>query len=144
MGEITVYTLTIKCIYGGNHSTQQKPLLYNINTAHIFLFFFYIKTPENANLHRITTNITLMEESLMLMTRVINLVSVTYDKLFCSTSVHSRFLLEFVQFFSFLCSGFYGLLFAIVFLSSLRLLISPFVSSNPCKQFLDRKYILLL
>ena len=35
----------------------------------------------------------------MLMTRVINLVSVTYDdKLFCSTSVHSRFLLEFVQF----------------------------------------------
>jgi hypothetical protein len=65
----------------------------------IIFFLFYIKTPENANLHRITTNITLMEESLMLMTRVINLVSVTYDdKLFCSTSVHSRFLLEFVQF----------------------------------------------
>ena len=67
----------------------------------IIFLFFYIKTPENANLHRITTNITLMEESLMLMTRVINLVSVTYDKLFCSTSVHSRFQLEFVQFFVF-------------------------------------------
>jgi hypothetical protein len=29
----------------------------------IIVLLFYIKTPEYANLHRITTNITLMEES---------------------------------------------------------------------------------